>query len=147
MKADPDTHRQQVLSVLCAEISRRPGWKHTLVQLLTLCHHLSLQRAERRRFPPHQQICDSSPGLFTCPGGLAMSVCRRASGFGQPICNEAGMMQGVREFSSKRKRQRHAFPCLGDCNTPSPENKAEGPSRHLQNSGDHVKPEENKALR
>lgn len=117
MKADPvpapDTHRQQVLSAPCAEISRGLGWKHTLVQLLTPRQHLSLQRAGRRHFPPHQQLSDSSPGLSACPGGLAMSVCRRASGFGQPICNEAGMVQGVREFSSKRKRQRHGLPFLG----------------------------------
>lgn len=53
------------------------------------------------------------------------------------------MVQGVREFSGKRKMQRHALPCLVDQNTPSPENKAEGASRCLQNSGDCVKPEEN----
>lgn len=43
------------------------------------------------------------------------------------------------------KQEEEAKTCtsFGDCNTPYPENKTEVPSRCLQNSGDHVKPEEN----
>lgn len=55
----------------------------------------------------------SPPG----PGGLAKRACRRASGFGWPVCNKARVMQGGRELSSKRRRQSHALPCLGDQNS------------------------------
>lgn len=56
-------------------------------------------------------------------------------------------MQGGRELLSKTEAKLYASLPGGPEITPSPENKAEGPNRSLQNSQDSKKPGENGALR